>query len=235
MLYFSPPSKSDTMHRAMLNGEIGFIQTPEQGNKLPADVVWCMDNGCFSPTRAKKGIPWDEQKWWKCVLKHSPHADRCVFATAPDVLYWINDGPVGDAEATLVKARPWFPRIRELGYPAALVAQDGLVVDDVPWDEFDVLFIGGSDDYKIGAKRLRMDGTPKGYVPCEEVVAEARRRDVWVHLGRVNSRMRYRFAKHYLKVQSVDGTYVTYGPDQNIPDLLSWVREPELDKQLSLF
>jgi hypothetical protein len=231
MLYFSPPTSSSILHDAMFRGEIGFIQTPDQGNRLLDDVTWCMDNGCFSQTRAEKGAPWDEEGWWKCLIKHAPQAYRCKFATAPDIVNWIDGEPHGDAEATLIKAMPWFSRIRELGYPAGFVCQDGLNPDDVPWGDIDAIFIGGSDDYKIGHKRLTMGGLPKGHVPCEGVIRRAQARGKWVHLGRVNSRMRFRFAKKYLKVHSVDGTYITFGPDKNLPYLLSWVREKEVRRE----
>lgn len=225
MLYFSPPTSSPRVHDAMFNGEIGFIKTPDVGNRLLDGVSWCMDNGCFSETRVKKGIPWDAEKWWDCLVRHAPHADRCAFATAPDVVRWTDDGPRGDAEATLALSAPWYAQIRGLGYQVALVAQDGLDPANVPWGEIDVLFIGGSDDYKIGPMRLRMDGTPKGPVPCESVVREAHRRRKWVHYGRVNSRMRYLYGSNLLRCQSADGTFLRFGPDKNLPDLLGWVRK----------
>lgn len=232
MLYFSPPTGSKHVHDAMFNGELGFISTPDQGNALFNGVDWCADNGCFSPTRAKKGIAWDEEKWWEHLVNHAAFADRCWFATAPDVVHWIDGEPVGDAEATLAKSEPWYAQIRRLGYPVALVAQDGLRGEDVPWDSIDTLFIGGSDDFKIGPMRLRMDGTPKGPVPCGPLVREAHTRGKRVHYGRVNSRMRYRFGVK-LRCHSADGTFLRFGPDKRLPELLSWVR-PMHGKNLTL-
>lgn len=224
MLYFSPPTSSRLVHDAMFNGELGFIKTYEVGNRLLDDVTWCMDNGCFSPTRAKKGIPWDEERWWNSLERHAEFAYRCKFATAPDVINFVDGEPVGDAEATLALSAKWYDKIRDLGYPVGLVAQDGLRPNDVPWDEIDVLFIGGSDDFKIGPRRLRMDGIQKGVVPCEPLVRAARKRGKWVHYGRVNSKMRYLFGVNRLKCHSADGTYLRFGPDKNLPELLSWVR-----------
>lgn len=48
------------------------------------------------------------------------------------------------AWATLTRAEPMLPRIRATGYPAALVAQDGLEHHPVPWDLTDALFLGGT-------------------------------------------------------------------------------------------
>jgi hypothetical protein len=115
---------------------------------------------------------------------------------------------VGDAAATLARSVPFLPKIRELGYPAALVAQDGLEDLEVPWDEFDVLFIGGSTDWKLGPA-------------VRELVAEAKRRGKHVHMGRVNSAKRFRYAES-IGCDTVDGTYLTFGPSVNLPRLMKW-------------
>ena len=41
-------------------------------------------------------------------------------------------------------------------------------------------------------------------------------------MGRVNSLRRYRYAQA-IGCTSVDGTFLAYGPDVNLPELLSWV------------
>ena len=235
-VYFSNPA-GDGGRKAQANGILGYIDTPEQGNKRPYGVLWCADNGLFSPTRAIKGEEWDEDGWWKFLQKHARDADLCAFATAPDVVNWVvgEDGkgfPVGDAAGTLERSARWYGKIRELGYKVALVAQDGLAVEDVPWDDIDALFIGGSDAYKIGAapegrvRAVKLDGTPLGRPGCLEVVMEAKRRGKWVHMGRVNSLSRYRLAKA-MGCDSVDGTFLTFAPDENLPKLLSWVADDE--------
>jgi hypothetical protein len=187
----------------MRDGRLGFIDTPAQGNLRPDDVRWCADNGCFSDK-------WDEAKWWKFLQDNSHRADSCLFAVAPDV--------VGDAAATRLKSAPWLSKIRDLGYPVAYVAQDGLESLDVPWDEFDVLFIGGTTAWKLGPHARRL-------------VARAKARGKWVHMGRVNSEKRYRYA-HSIGCDSADGTYLTFGPDVNLPKLLAWAR---VEDQHSLF
>lgn len=173
-----------------------------QGNVLIEGAVWCADNGCFG-----KGYPGDEG--WLAWLKGLQHrAEDCLFATAPDV--------VGDAEASLARSLPLLPKIRELGFKAALVAQDGMENMELPWDEFDVLFLGGkktpnpADEWKLGPG-------------ARKLAIEARRRGKWVHCGRVNSRKRY-FTLAPI-CDSCDGTYLRFGPDINIPKLLSWVNE----------
>jgi hypothetical protein len=185
---------------------LGYIDTPAQGNKRPPGLVWCADNGCFSDK-------WDEAKWWAFLEANTHAAKDCLFAVAPDV--------VADADATIERSRPWMQKIRALGYPVAFVAQDGLACwggelltdgfkSSVAWEEFDVLFIGGSTDWKLGAH-------------ARVIVAEAKRRGKWVHMGRVNSERRFEYARA-IGCRSVDGTYLTFGPDVNLPKLLAWTR-----------
>lgn len=202
MLYLANPCGPDVI-AAMKSGAIGYIDTPAQGNARPDGVTWCADNGCFSDR-------WDERKWWAFLVKNAHRSSSCLFAVAPDV--------VGDAAATLAKSEPWFSRIAELGYPAALVAQDGQEDLPVPWDQIDALFIGGSTEWKLGhAARV--------------LVAEAKTRGKHVHMGRVNSRRRFEYALA-IGCDSVDGTYLTFGPDRNLPKIVAW---NELNNHSPLF
>lgn len=198
MLYLANPSTS-VVRDAMGNGLLGMIAVPRQGNgrTIPTGAVWCADNGCFSPTG---WVGYD--RWFAWLDSYTDdERERCLFATAPDV--------VGDAAATLARSAPWLPRIRGIGYPAALVAQDGLTPDTVPWSTFDVLFVGGTTDWKVGPE-------------ARALVAEARRRGVPVHMGRVNSLRRLRYAEA-IGCDTVDGTFITFGPDVNLPRMLGYL------------
>lgn len=233
--YFANPSRAALS--AMAEGALGYIDTPSQGNRRPR-VQWCADNGVFSPTRAKKGIEWDAAGWWRWLQAQAADADLCTFAVAPDVLHWKQDEtgawfPVGDHAATAELSRQWIPAMKQLGFRVAYVLQDGCTVDEVPWAEIDAVFIGGSDDWKVGPAGLDRHGNPLGEVPVAPLVAEARRQGKWVHMGRVNSRKRYLFANRMLELtglgqggcDSVDGTYLTFGPEKNLPKVLAWKAE----------
>lgn len=181
---------------------LGLIDTPYQGKRPSVraahalDVTWCADNGAYTDR-------WEEGEWWAWLTdpEQTDHIACCLFATAPDV--------VGDAAATAVRSTPWLDRIRALGYPVAYVAQDGL--RSLPWDAFDVLFLGGTTAWKLG---------PEARAWTE--VASSR--GVPVHMGRVNSARRYAYARA-IGCSSVDGTYLTFGPRRRLPDLLSWTRQ----------
>lgn len=196
MRYFANPS-TPMIVAAMRDGLIGCIMTPAQGNPLPDDVAWCADNGCFG-----KGYPGDDAfLGWLASLRSASHL--CSFAVAPDV-------PM-DHAATLARSVALRPAIRELGFPVALAGQNGAAPDDLPWDEFDVLFLGGDTAWKLGAD-------------ARALAVAAKARGKRVHMGRVNSMRRLRYAS-YVGCDSADGTYLTFGPDVNLPKLLAWLRD----------
>jgi hypothetical protein len=182
--------------RPNLPHEVGVMMVPPKQTRIPDGRVWAADTGMFANPAA-----FDLGAYLGWLKRSYPARDRCLFATAPDT--------VGDAVSTLSIALPVLPLIRSAGFPAALVAQDGLESLPVPWDAFDVLFVGGTTDWKLSE-------------PAYELVAEAKRRGKWCHMGRVNSERRFR-ACAISGYDSVDGTYVVFGPDINIPKLQGWI------------
>ncbi len=183
------------VREAMRTGQLGQIITPASGNRVIPGADWCADNAAFTGA-----YPGDE-KYLAWLSARAAHADRCAFATAPDV--------VADAAATLARSLPMLGRIRAVGYPAALVAQDGLEHHRIPWDSFDVLFLGGSTGWKLGPA-------------AADLAREARAHGLDVHCGRVNSLRRLRYAAA-IGCHSVDGTHLVYGPDRGLPELLRWL------------
>ncbi|WP_213451208.1 hypothetical protein [Rhizomonospora bruguierae] len=179
----------------MRAGRLGMIATPASGNRVEAGVAWIADNGAY--TGRFPGV--DRYLTW--LTARAVHHGQCAFATAPDVL--------GDAAATWARSRPVLPRIRALGYPAALVAQDGLEHLSIDWNLFDGLFLGGSTAWKLGPA-------------AAQLATHARSLGLHVHVGRVNSLRRLRHAAS-IGAHSADGTYLAYGPNRNLPRLLSWL------------
>jgi len=157
-------------------------------------VDWIADNAVFGGKYPGDGAYLD----W---LRSRPHRELCRFAVAPDV--------VADHEATLHRSLPLLGLIRRI-VPVAFVAQNGSTPSWVPWPLFDALFIGGSTDWKLGAE-------------AREMVRAAKRNGKWVHMGRVNSQERYSYAER-IGCDSVDGTYLAFGPNKNLPKVLWWTR-----------
>lgn len=183
---------------------LGFMNTPQMGSTMPPNVPWGADNGRFNNPGDYTD---DGYLGW---LAKQP-AGRCLFATAPDVL--------ADHVATVEMSRPLFPRLRAAGYLAAFVAQDGWHEETTPWDEFDVLFIGGTDEFKLG----------RGAVAISAGLARGKR----VHIGRVNSYSRLRLAA-VLGCHTADGTFLKFAPDINEPRMFRWLEKLERQPRLSL-
>lgn len=204
MIYFANPS-TEPIRNAIRDGYIGVISTPKSTRESQRieGAHWIADNGCF-------GADFQVDNWWCWLQAQVNYADSCQFATAPDV--------VGNHRATLARSLPWLPRIRNLGFRAAFVAQDGATPDNMPWDDCDAVFIGGTDNFKLGDT-------------ARAVIAAAKNRNLWVHIGRVNSGRRYRafaYPFHYEGqlvpgADSCDGTFLIFGPDVNLPKLLRWI------------
>jgi hypothetical protein len=145
-----------------------------------AGLPWAADNDAFGNFDARA---------YERMLDALAGLSGCLFVAAPDV--------VGDAQATLDLWHEWQPRLAERELPAALVAQNGLTSEAVPWAELAALFVGGASDERGREWKL-------GSV-AEALAAEARARGKWTHLGRVNGlrRMIYANAHGY---DSVDGS-----------------------------
>lgn len=179
----------------MRAAQLGQIVTPATRNRVLGGVAWIADNAVFADK-----YPGDDA--YLIWLQRQPDLRGCRFAVAPDV--------VGDHAATLERSVPMLPRIRALGLPVAFVGQDGATPDALPWVDFDALFIGGSDDWKLGEA-------------ARSVVSAARGHGKWVHMGRVNSQRRLQYAAD-IGCHSADGTYIAFGPDVNLPKALGWVQ-----------
>jgi hypothetical protein len=158
---------------------------------------WAADDDAFSK--------WDEGR--SCdMLDRIKGRTGCLFVTAPDV--------VGDARKTLDLFYEWVTPLQVIGQPIALVAQDGLKNHDVPWALIDSLFIGGTTEWKLGmdARLLMLD---------------AKNRGKWVHMGRVNSYERGRYAR-WLGCDSIDGTQFSWFRDTKLPAYLNALKQETL-------
>jgi hypothetical protein len=181
--------------------DLGLMLSPGMGTfdskRLEVAMrYWAADNGRFAAPDL-----WNAGDWLEWAASMRRWRETCVFLVAPDVLR--------DAQATLELSLPYLPTIRQLGFKAAFVTQDGCTDELVPWDLLDALFVGGSDDWKLNE-------------PSYALIAKAKRLGKWTHMGRVNSLRRLR-ACHVSDFDSADGTYVKYGPDRRFPELCDWL------------
>jgi hypothetical protein len=160
-----------------------------------AGIPWAADNDAF--------LAWDARRY-RLMLAAIQGAPGCLFVTAPDV--------VGEAVDTWVRFHRWRDVLHGTGQPIAYVLQDGATSATVPWDEIGAVFVGGTTKWKLSGE-------------AEHLVREAARRGLWVHMGRVNSRRRYDYARA-LGCDSVDGSQFSRWRKTWLPAALAWHREP---------
>jgi hypothetical protein len=145
---------------------------------------FAIDNGAYS------GFP---VKSFVSLLKREyPRRKQCQFVCAPDV--------VGSARRTLEVFTEW--RSKLIGWPVALVAQDGQEDHPIPWNYIQAVFIGGTTEWKMGKYAV-------------ETIRAAQAMGKWVHAGRVNTPGRWEYFEK-LGVDSIDGSGLAR---------YSWMRE----------
>lgn len=173
-------------HREMIRGQ---LLTPLTNYALwDDDSEFACDNGAYGGLN----LP----AFRRMLARAEAHQHRCLFVSVPDI--------VGNARRTmeLWKARFEFTGGEHSGWRLALVAQDGLEDMDIPWNNLDALFIGGTgEDGKSGWKDSQS---------AQDIVRTAVALQVHTHIGRVNSASRYeRFAD--LGAHTCDGSGVSRG------------------------
>lgn len=119
----------------------GCQQAPDY--PIPAADPWILDNGAF--VAYSRGERWDYIKWMECI-------DNVLRRDVPLPEFIILPDVMTDAEASYRRTARFLPYAKGTGIPIAFAVQDGMTPDTaVPWaakKDFDVLFIGGSDEFK---------------------------------------------------------------------------------------
>lgn len=187
-----------SMSKYLPHPHLGNLVTPRSGQRVQpfedARIPWAADNGAFAG--------FEERRYLRMLDKlQGMHP---LFVAAPDV--------VADARTTLSLYPVWEQELRRRGFRVAFVAQDGL--DEgwtVPWPVIDCLFIGGTDEFKMGDFAAGL---------CRRA-RELRR---WVHVGRVNTLSRLRWC-YEIGADSVDGTNFSWYMDVKLPRALRLLEE----------
>jgi hypothetical protein len=193
VLYFGNPS-SPAIRQAMIAGDFGCITSPMQGNVIPDDAVWCADNGRFG-----KGWP-GRATYLKWLAAHEYMADRCQFVLLPDVPF--------DMARSLDCSASYIADVAALGFPVALALQNGAENMNLPWADIDAVFIAGDTAWKLSPA-------------AKDLSDQARQLGKWVHMGRVNTWRRLRYAAG-IGCDSSDGTCFTRAPDKNLERISRW-------------
>jgi hypothetical protein len=180
----------------------GRLLSPRQFSRAAdtaaAGIPWAADNDCFQGLNSEA---------YTRMLDAIQGVPGCLFVTVPDV--------VGDSEETARLFELWAPAVRRRGLPVALVAQDGIGEMELwlkrTWHRLDALFVGGTTEFKLSAE-------------AERLVREAKTRGRYAHMGRVNSRKRFDYARQ-IGCDSIDGSKFSRWRDTWLPDALGWHRD----------
>lgn len=163
---------------AELGCEVGTLLTPLTRYTLrEPDRPWAIDNGAFAR--------FEEKSFWSLLKREEHHREQCLFVTAPDV--------VGSARRTLEVFRHYRPKLN--GWKVALAMQDGQQDLEIPWQDIDAIFVGGSTAWKLSDH-------------AAHCVKAAKALGKWAHVGRVNDPARF---EHFEKLgaDSIDGTGIS--------------------------
>jgi hypothetical protein len=147
---------------------------------------WMLDNGAFSKVGFKEHYWLDWLEW----MSGFDIQDKCICVVVPDV--------VGDAKKTLELFIEYNDTPKKMGYRTGLATQWGMKKEQLPWDDFDILFIGGPDDHKMG-------------LDAAYLIEEGLKRDKHIHVGRVNTAFRLMKFWH---CHTWDGTALTIKPEK---------------------
>lgn len=187
----------------MGHAHLGRFTQPRSQNCLTdlatCGLAWAADND------ALQGLDVDA---YVAMLDQIASGDtsRLLFVTAPDAAEMTPIGPRVSWEGTLWLWRSWRRALTARGLPLAIVLQDGATPDSVPWGEISAVFVGGSDAWKDGPYAAGL-------------LAEAGRRGIWRHVGRVNTQRRERLL--WPLCDSFDGTQYSRWPETHIPACLA--------------
>ena len=172
-------------------------------------VPWAADNDAFGGFDAVAGAAFER------MLNALVGIPGCLFVACPNV--------VGDAALTDAMFDDWAAHIERRALPVAYVVQEDRGEQrsrGVPWGRISALFIGCADDHEKLGERVA------------GLVAEAKERGKWVHMGRVNSAKRIAYASE-IGCDSVDGTGWVRWRDARLGEGLALVGAPPQLRLLS--
>lgn len=175
----------------------GLMFTPEMRNTPDLrGVVWAADNGCYT---SGERFSMDT---YIAFLSRWQQQGQCLFAVAPDVPF--------NMRATLARSMPHMETLRALGYPAALAIQNGVEDFSLEWERFDAVFIAGDVPFKTSWIAY-------------QIIQQAKHQKKHVHIARRNS-LKALQAAYDMGADTVDGTYLKFGPDCNWHKMQIWFR-----------
>lgn len=141
-----------------------------------SDLGFALDNYVFAAWR--KGQEWSEELFIAHLDKVQRSGKTPKWVVCPDA--------VGNSVSSVKKWGEWEDRLRNYGWPIAFAVQDGQELSTVP-KTAEVIFVGGSTDWKRSSIEMWCDNFPH------------------VHVARINT-YRWLWHCHRCGARSIDGT-----------------------------
>jgi len=227
-----------------LYGKLGILLGPatyggtgakiDYTSHIPDYKAWALDNGCFTNAGAFNESAWLDRLTW--IYNEVPEAhERCLFAVAPDVYDPVAQR--GDALATIDRSLPVLSKIRDIGVPSAIVYQDGLEKlnhEYIPWSEFDVAFVGGSTEFKLGYPKewqtgdsiIQHDRRNPETEAFFNLIERTHQEGKQIHVGRVNTEVRLMYSRR-IGAASADGTLIARSGQEGLRRITKWLTRRE--------
>jgi len=175
-------------------GSIGHLYTPARKERVRPWLPYALDNGRYA--EATKGRPFDEAGFMAHVERYAWLEQRPLWLVVPDVPF--------DGEETVRWWDIWAPKLRQFSLPLALAVQDGMTPATVSALSPDMVFVGGSTEWKWATVSEWAQAFPR------------------VHVGRVNSPEKLPYLES-LGVESCDGSGWFRGKSPQIAGLASFL------------
>lgn len=140
---------------------LGWLMGPTWWKNPRRDISFALDNDAFQSYH--NGTPYDYAAWGKFLKRVSETGLEPLWAAVPDV--------VADRQKTLEQWAMFNCVVSgDFGWQTALVVQDGMTMIDVERCQPDVVFVGGTTEWKWQTAHVWCQNFPR------------------VHIGRVRSR-----------------------------------------------
>lgn len=180
--------------------KFGQLRTPLTRYRW-SERPYGIDNGAYTK--------FDHRNWIHLINQARMCIPRPFFVTCPDI--------VGSARRTLELYKHFAVQLG--GLPRALVLQDGIEDLEIPWNNLESVFIGGTDEFK--ESQISRD--------CCKT---ARILGKWVHVGRVNTGERVKFFAGI--ADSIDGSGISRF-DARLESVLQAVRELPPEQRVTIY
>lgn len=191
-----------------LYGGLGHLYTPERKEVGYPHIPHAIDPGTYSYACRGQMGDWDPDRYMRML-------DWA--ATQPKPPLWVGcpDWPFSWSISRELW-HTWRADVAAYGWPVALVVQDGATVEEVRTMDADVIFVGGSTDWKWATVADWAAAFPR------------------VHIGRCNSPAKL-YELYDLGIESCDGTGWFRGKAPQVVGLeefLRWQADPTRSKPL---